>query len=66
MVTFLVKACFFDGYECPYSSCSFLQDSVVRLCHRHRGSFSAFHERHMVKPVVVSVIYNKHSGRGSR
>lgn len=55
----MVKICFIDGCECPYLSCSFLQDGVVRLCHRHRGSPSAFHERRIVRVSPVPV-FSKH------
>ena len=60
VLIFMVKSCFVDGYECLYSSCSFLQDGVVRLCHRYRGNPSAFCMKPVVGRSVTPVFGNKH------
>ena len=56
----VVRICRFDGGNCDFSSCSFLDSSgKVRVCERH-GNPSGFYACRVRGFSSVPVIYNKH------
>lgn len=56
----VVRICRFDGGNCNFSTCDFLDSyGDVILCKRHRNK-SGFFARRVSKPESVSVFGNKH------